>query len=115
MATSRLKLVSVLQTPAEAEVAHEDAEDEGAFVGWVRMDDANKCKGTKEEGKSGFVAGTIVKTTEATERLEKVGLEETEGGCVSGTEERAQEVIGLLRGVGERHTIVYNGDAYRIV
>lgn len=53
------------------------------------MDDTEECEGTQKEGESSFVARTVVKTTEATERFEKVRFEETEGGCVGGAEQRA--------------------------
>lgn len=89
MAPSRLELVSVLQPPTEAEVAHEDAEDECAFVGWLGLDDAEEREGAEEEEKGGFMAGSVVETTETTKRFEKVGLEEAEGRGVGGVEERA--------------------------
>lgn len=89
MAASRLKLVRILQTPTEAEIAHKNAEDKGTFVGWVRMDDTEERESTEEEGESSFVTRAIVKTTEATKRFEKVRFEEAEGGCVGGAEQRA--------------------------
>ena len=64
----------------------------------MRVNDAEEREGTEEQGKSSFVTSTVVKTTEATKRFEKVGLEEAEGGGISGTEERTQEVVRFLQG-----------------
>lgn len=89
MAPSRFELVHILQPPAEAEVAHKDAEDKGAFVGWVGVDDAEEREGAEEEEKCGFMAGAIVETTEATKRFEEVGFEEAKGGSVGGSKECA--------------------------
>lgn len=51
MAPGRLKLVRILQPPAEAEVARKYPEDESTFFGWVRVDNTEEREGTKEEGK----------------------------------------------------------------
>lgn len=80
MAPSWFELVRILQTPAEAEIAHKDVEDKGTFVRWVRLDDAEEREGAEEQGKGGFVTSTVVETTEATKRFDKIGLEETDGG-----------------------------------
>lgn len=89
MAPSWLELVRVLQTPAEAEITHKDAEDKGTFVRRVRTDDAEEREDAEEQGKGSFMTGTVVETTEATKRIEKIRLEEAKGGDVGGAEERA--------------------------
>jgi hypothetical protein len=89
MAPSWLELVRVLQTPAEAEIAHKDAEDKVTFVRRVRLDDAEEREDAEEQCKGSFVTGTVVETTEVAKRIEKVRLEEAEGGDVGGTKERA--------------------------